>query len=104
VRRALSETSSRACLDATDAIPDATTDGLVSDGSYPSIVCIASACAGWPSTEPPFACSRKKSHGLDVASIYTVKTSFEHCPRRRRARPSRSQRAFRQGHHVIADG
>ena len=36
-----------------------------------------------PSTEPPFitnACSRKKSHGLDVNSIYTVKRSFEHCP------------------------
>jgi hypothetical protein len=29
----------------TDAIPGATTDGLVSDGSYPSIVCIASARA-----------------------------------------------------------
>jgi len=44
VRRALSETSSRACLDAsTDTIPGATTDGLVSDGSYPSIACIASA-------------------------------------------------------------
>jgi hypothetical protein len=46
VRRALSETSSRACLDAsTDTIPGATTDGLVSDGSYPSIVCIASTRA-----------------------------------------------------------
>jgi hypothetical protein len=46
VRRALSETSSRACLDAsTDAITGATTDGLVPDGSNPSIVCIASARA-----------------------------------------------------------
>jgi len=36
-----------------------------------------------PSTELPFltnACSRKKSHGLDVNLIYTVKTRFEHCP------------------------
>lgn len=50
-------------------------DGLVSDGSYPSIACIASACAGWPRTEPPFlssACARKKSHGLDVNPIYTA--------------------------------
>jgi len=60
-----------------------------------------------PSTEPPFltnAFSRKKAHGLDVNSIYTVKTRFEHCPRRRRARPSKSRRAFRQGHHLIAEG
>jgi hypothetical protein len=30
--------------------------------------------------------------------------AFRALPRRRRARPSRSRRAFRQGHHLIAEG
>lgn len=87
----------------------ATTDRLVSDGSYPSIVCIASARAVPPVGQYRITLPHERLLAEEIARTgrqldLQRQKEFRALPRSRRPPPSRSRRAFRQGHHLIAEG